>query len=58
MYVCMCIYTHTHTLTCHFIRYTLLVMGWTPFCLQNCLNSSWHKFNKVLETFLGDFGPY
>ncbi len=33
-------YTHTHTLTGHFIRYTLLVPGWTHFCLQNCLNSS------------------
>ncbi len=35
----------------HFIRY----MGWTPFSLQNCLNSPWHRFNKVLETFLRDF---
>ncbi len=50
------IYIHTHKLTGHFIRYTLLVPGWTPFCLQNCLNSSWHRFNKVLETFLRDFG--
>ncbi len=49
---------HIYTLTGHFIRYTLLVPGWTPFCLQNCLNSSWHSFNKVLETFLRDFGPY
>ncbi len=50
----ICIYT----VTGHFIRYTLLVPGWTPFCLQNCLNSSWYRFNKVLETFLRDFGPY
>ncbi len=30
--------------TGHFIRYTLLVWGWTPFCLQNCLNFGqyWH----------------
>ncbi len=49
-----CIYT----LTGHFIRYTFLVPGWTHFCLLNCLNSSWHRFNKVLETFLRDFGPY
>ncbi len=34
---------YMYTLTGHFIRYTLLVPGWTPFCLQNCLNSSWHK---------------
>ncbi len=47
-----------YTLTEHFIRYTLLVQGWTLVCLQNCLNSSWHIFNKVLETFLRDFGPY
>ncbi len=52
------IYILTHTLTNHFIRYTFLVPGWTPFCLQNCLNSSRHRFNKVLETFLRDFGPY
>ncbi len=25
---------------------------------QNYLNSSWHKFNKLQETFLTDFGPY
>ena len=29
-----------HKLTGHFIRYTLLVPGWTSFCLQNCLRSS------------------
>ncbi len=45
-----------HTLTGHFIRHTLLVPGWTPICLQNCLNSSWHIFNKVLETLLRDVG--
>ncbi len=48
-------HTHTHTLT-HFIRYTLLVPGYTPLCLHNYLNSLWHRFNKVLETFLRDFG--
>ncbi len=42
----------------HFIRYILLVPGWTAFCLQNFLNSSWHRFNKVLETFLRDFCLY
>ncbi len=26
--------------------------------LSSELNSSWHRFNKVLETFLRDFGPY
>ncbi len=51
------IYIYIHSLAT-FIRYTLLVPGWTPFCSQNCLNSSWHRFNKVLETFLRDFGPY
>ncbi len=29
-----------YAFTGHFIRYTLLVPGWTPFCLQNCLDSS------------------
>ncbi len=52
------IFYRIYTLTGHFIRYTLFVPGWTPFCLQNCLNSSWHRFNKMLETFLRDFGPY
>ncbi len=47
-----------YTLTGHFIRYTLLVPGWTSFCLPNCLNSLWNRLNKVLETFLRDFGPY
>ncbi len=47
-----------YTLTGHFIRNILLVPVWTPFCLQNCLNSLWHRFNKVLETFLRDFDPY
>ncbi len=57
-YTYIYIYIYIYTLTGHFIRYTLLVPGWTPFCLQNCLNYSWHRFNKVLETFLRDFGPY
>ncbi len=60
IYIYIYIYTHihTHTLTGHFFRHTLLVPGWTLFCLQNCLNSSCHRFNEVLETFLRDFGPY
>ncbi len=41
-----CVYIYIHTLTGHFIRYTLLVQGWTPFCLQNCLNSLWLGFNE------------
>jgi len=49
---------YAYTLTGHFIRYPMLVTGWTPFCLRNCLNSSWHRFNKVLEAFLREFGPY
>ncbi len=58
IYIYTYIHTHTHTLTDHFNRYTLLVPDWTHFCLQNCLNSLWHRLNKVLETFLRDFGPY
>ncbi|MEQ2223425.1 hypothetical protein ILYODFUR_036662, partial [Ilyodon furcidens] len=50
--------TLTYTLTGPLIRYTLLVPGWNPFCLQNCLHPSWHRFKKVLETFLREFGPY
>lgn len=44
-----------YTLTIHFIRYWL-IPGWRPFHLQNCLNS--YRFNKVLEIFVRDFGPY
>ncbi len=39
-----------YTLTGHFIRYTLLVPGWTPFAFRTALI---HRFNKVLETFVG-----
>lgn len=28
------------------------------FCLQNCLNDSWHKFNQVLERVLRDFNVW
>lgn len=42
-------------LTGHDIRYALLVLGLTP---SSCINSLWSRFNKVLETFLTDFGPY
>lgn len=33
------------------------VPGWTPFAFRYCINSLWHWFNKVLETFLRDFVP-
>lgn len=42
------------TLLCigRYIRYTSLLLGWNSvFCLQNCVKSSWHWFNKMLETF-------
>lgn len=41
-----------YTFTGPFIRDTWLVLNWTPFCLQNCVNSSWHRFIKVLEAFI------
>jgi len=44
-------------ITSQFISYTLLVLGWT-FAFSAAFNSSWHRFNKVLETFLWDFCPY
>ncbi len=43
---------------CVYIYTLYIYTGWTLFCLQNCLNSSWHRFNEVLETFFWDFGPY
>ncbi len=48
------VYIYTYTLTGCFMRYTLLVPSWTPFCLH----FSWHRFNKGLETFFRYFGPY
>lgn len=41
-----------YTFTGPFIRYTSLVLNWIPFCLRNCVNSSWHRFIKVLEAFI------
>lgn len=41
-----------YTFTGPFIRYTCLVLNWSPFCLQDCVNSSWHRFIKVLEAFI------
>lgn len=35
--------------------YSLLIQGWAPICLQNCLNSSQHRY-KALKTFLRDLG--
>ncbi len=32
------------------------LLGTPCYCLQNGLNSLWHRFNKVLETFLRDVG--
>ncbi len=44
-----------YTLTGHFIGYTLLVLGWTHFCLQNCLilggidsTSVWKHSSEIL----------
>ncbi len=54
IYVCT-VYIHTYW---PLYQVHLASTGLDPFCLQNCLNSSWHRFNKVLETLLRDFGPY
>lgn len=37
-----------YTLSGHSIKYNLQLKGWTPFCLQLCLNSSWHTFNTLI----------
>ncbi len=42
----------------HSLATLLASTGLDPFCLHNCLNSLWQRFNKVLETFLRDFGPH
>lgn len=46
------------TPTGYFVSYTLLLPGLTSFGLQNYQNSLWYRFNKLLETFDGDFGLY
>ncbi len=51
-----CINVNVHSLAT--LLGTLASTGLDPFCLQNCINSSWHRFNEVLETLLRDFGPY
>ncbi len=35
--VCVYIYIYIHSLTGHFVRYTLLVLGWTPFVFRTAL---------------------
>ena len=50
---------------CFVARYffvCVFVLQWTStstgfFQFQNCFNSSWHRFNKVMETFPRNFGP-
>lgn len=50
-----------YTLNDHFIKCIWLGSIWLdPFFFfpQNCFNSQWHRFSKLLETFLWDSGPY
>lgn len=42
------------TLTGNIIRFTLILISSTLFCIQSCLNSFWHRFSKVQETFIRD----
>lgn len=54
-------YCQLYTPTRHLMRYTLLVLGWSPFSGRGpkaSLNSSWHRYSKVLETRLRHFGLY
>lgn len=46
-------------LTGHFIRCTFfLLLAWAPVDIQNCLSNLWHRFNKLMESFIRVFGPY
>ncbi len=49
---------HVCTLTGHFIRYTLLVPGWTRFCLQNCLETVETRQDGSECPFTAKFWPY
>ncbi len=55
IYIYIYIYTHTHTLTGHFIRYPLLVLGWTPFAFRTDLivcgidsTKCWKQSSEIL----------
>uniref|UniRef100_A0A4W4F3F1 Vascular endothelial growth factor receptor 3 n=1 Tax=Electrophorus electricus TaxID=8005 RepID=A0A4W4F3F1_ELEEL len=48
----------TYMLNSHFIRDTHLVAPWSSFGLQNCSNSSWHRFHYVLKSFCRNLGPF
>ncbi len=55
------IYINIYTFTGHFIRVHLASTGLDAPLSSELLNpwgSSWNRFNKVLEIFLRDFGPY
>ena len=54
---CVCIHVNTHALTEHFIRNTILILGRASLCSQNSLNSLWHGFHKMMQTFLWDSVP-
>lgn len=47
--VTMKMFMYNYKLAGHFVRYTLLVLGWTCFCLQNCLHSLWHRLKITKE---------
>ena len=38
----------------HSIRNSILILVSASLCSKNSLNSSWHGFHKMLETFLWD----
>lgn len=43
---CLC-----HLYTRSIYTFFMHLQGWTLFCLQNCINPLWHRFNLVPETF-------
>lgn len=45
-----------NTLISHFIRYTLLLLSWSPFRHQKYISCSWHRFNHETETLPRDSG--
>ena len=50
-------YIISYTLTGHFIRNSILILGRASLCSQNSLSSSWPGFHKMLKTFLWDSVP-
>lgn len=49
---------HIYSPVTYQIHLATVGLGWTPFVFRTASNYQWHRFNKVKERFLREFGPY